>query len=441
MQRPRPARHPRLSATRGGRNTYSPAARRPAAQTATATRSALAIRPRRTQRGDDALADAVGLLQVGIAREDELVDPELVVLGDAVGDLLVAADQRGAGAAADEADPGPQVGGDLQRVGRPPWSSVIRRWPSDCEERWTAWEAAICSSERPASSRSASCQASSDVSRAIACRRMPKRSSRPSSAARSRTRPIFSATACGRLAPGQVHVGVGGADLDRGIRGAAEEQLGPHRMADDLGIGDLVVLAVEVDRLLLPQPAHDRQELAGPGVAIVLARWSPNRRCSRSSPPVTTLSSSRPPETRWKVAAICAASVGEVKPGTEGDEEAEALGDLAERRRHHPGVLAPAAGRRQRGVEAELLGRARDLSQVADVRRAVVAGVADPAAAYADGVAEAEIGARVAVGGQEPVQLDGHRRLLAVGVRERPARSSRARESPRTEASDRYAPA
>jgi hypothetical protein len=30
---------------------------------------------------------------------------------------------------------------------------------------------------------------------------------------------------------------------------------------------------------------------------------------------LTTLSSSRPPDTRWKVAAICAASVGEIVSG------------------------------------------------------------------------------------------------------------------------------
>src|SRR3954463_3839821 len=55
------------------------------------------------QDREHALADAVGLLQVRIAGEDELVDARLVVLGDAIGDLLVAAHQRGAGAAADEA--------------------------------------------------------------------------------------------------------------------------------------------------------------------------------------------------------------------------------------------------------------------------------------------------------------------------------------------------
>ena len=44
-------------------------------------------------------------------------------------------------------------------------------------------------------------------------------------------------------------------------------------------------------------------------------RWSPNRRCSLGSPPVTTFSSRRPPEMRWNAAAICADRVGLVTPG------------------------------------------------------------------------------------------------------------------------------
>ena len=39
-----------------------------------------------------------------IAGEDELVDAEVVVVGDPVGDLLMTADERGSGATADEPD-------------------------------------------------------------------------------------------------------------------------------------------------------------------------------------------------------------------------------------------------------------------------------------------------------------------------------------------------
>src|ERR1039458_10600631 len=78
--------------------------------------SDLADQPALAQHGHDALAERVGLLDVGVAGEDELADPELVVLGHQVGDLLVAADHGGTGAGAQQTDAGPQVGIDLEAV-------------------------------------------------------------------------------------------------------------------------------------------------------------------------------------------------------------------------------------------------------------------------------------------------------------------------------------
>ena len=62
------------------------------------------------------LADPVRLLDVRVAGEDELLEPERVVLGDALGHLVVVADQGGAGAAAHEPDARPQVGCDDERL-------------------------------------------------------------------------------------------------------------------------------------------------------------------------------------------------------------------------------------------------------------------------------------------------------------------------------------
>src|SRR6202046_5823926 len=73
----------------------------------------------RAQHRQDALAEPVGLLEVRVTGQDELLDAQRGVLLDQVGDLLVAAHQRGAGAAADEADAGPQVGVDLELPGGP----------------------------------------------------------------------------------------------------------------------------------------------------------------------------------------------------------------------------------------------------------------------------------------------------------------------------------
>src|SRR6204780_310374 len=71
----------------------------------------------RAQHGQDPLAEPVGLLEVRVTGQDELLDAQRGVLLDQVGDLLVAAHQRGAGAAADEADAGPQVRVDLELPG------------------------------------------------------------------------------------------------------------------------------------------------------------------------------------------------------------------------------------------------------------------------------------------------------------------------------------
>ena len=55
----------------------------------------------------DPFAEDVGLLEVRVAGQDEVVQAQRGVLGDPVGDLLVRTDQRGAGPAANQADAGP----------------------------------------------------------------------------------------------------------------------------------------------------------------------------------------------------------------------------------------------------------------------------------------------------------------------------------------------
>src|ERR1700712_649069 len=59
--------------------------------------------PAAPQHRHDALAEPVGLLEVRVPREDELVEAQVLVLDDAIRDLLVGADERSADAAAHEA--------------------------------------------------------------------------------------------------------------------------------------------------------------------------------------------------------------------------------------------------------------------------------------------------------------------------------------------------
>src|SRR6202034_4200868 len=63
-----------------------------------------------------ALAECVRLLDVRVPGKDELVDPELVVFGDAIRHLVVAADERRAGAAAQQARACPEGGINLEVV-------------------------------------------------------------------------------------------------------------------------------------------------------------------------------------------------------------------------------------------------------------------------------------------------------------------------------------
>lgn len=68
------------------------------------------------EQRQDAFTEPVGLLQMRLTREDELVDAEPVELHDPGGHLLMAAHQGGTRAASDQADTGPQIGRDLQGV-------------------------------------------------------------------------------------------------------------------------------------------------------------------------------------------------------------------------------------------------------------------------------------------------------------------------------------
>ncbi len=60
-------------------------------------------------QGEHVFTDGVRLLKVRMPGEDELVQPELVVLEDSLGDLFVAPDQRRPGPRANEANSGPEI--------------------------------------------------------------------------------------------------------------------------------------------------------------------------------------------------------------------------------------------------------------------------------------------------------------------------------------------
>ena len=314
--------------------------------------------PFSTQQRHDALTEPVRLLDVRVAGQDELVDPRPVVLLEPVRDLLVAADQRRTGAAADQAHAGPQVGRHLELRASVYGTPVAQRQHPLLPGRLAGVERGFCalatvSGSSPSSSHCACCQASSEASRERVWIRSPNRRVRPSASASSRIHVDLLAHQLQRLTPRQVDVGVLGRDRAGGSRRSAEVDVRRRRdPAADLGTLDLEELAAEVERRQVPGAAHHGEELLGLAYRSAFGAVSPNLACSRGSPPVTMLIINRPLEIRWYAAAICAASTGLITPGRNATRNFSRDVSRSRAAVRQPGVLAERAGGREHSFEA-----------------------------------------------------------------------------------------
>ena len=115
------------------------------------------------------------------------------------------------------------------------------------------------------------------------------------------------------FSPGEVDVGVPSGHRHRRSRGPTEvDQWDRVGRRGECRTFDGQVLPLEVD---LACRTTDRGRWRGTRPCGRNGRPCPrsrrSARCSARSPPVTTLTSSRPPDWRWNVAPICAARVGE----------------------------------------------------------------------------------------------------------------------------------
>ena len=88
-------------------------------------------RVRQRQEREDQLGEAVGLLEMRVAGQDEGVDADRPVLLHPRRHLLGRADQRRPGAAAHQADAGPQIGADHELVAPAAMERAIRLWPTE----------------------------------------------------------------------------------------------------------------------------------------------------------------------------------------------------------------------------------------------------------------------------------------------------------------------
>ena len=170
-----------------------------------------------------------------------------------------------------------------------------------------------------------------------------------------------------RLAPAEVHVHVTRGDPERRGGGAAEvDGRGRGRQLLEVRPLDRHVLAVEVDGLAAPEVAHDSQELGGARVAAGLLEAVPERALFLGV--ATGDHVQQQPATAVALERRCHLC-GERRAdqaGAKGDHELEPLGPLGEHCGRDPSVVAPQPRRRERAVEAQLLGGKRDLGQVAE---------------------------------------------------------------------------
>ena len=177
-------------------------------------------------------------------------------------------------------------------------------------------------------------------------------------------------------------------------------RVGPPRQA---GTFHPQVLAGMADGLTAPQPGHDVQELGAPLVALGLAEEVAVRLLLGGLAAGHDVEQQAPGGVALVRGRHLRGQRGRYQTGPEGDEELQSLGDLGEHASGQPRVLAPRAGRGEGRLEAELLGAAGDLAQVPERGRTDAAGRAG-----GDAVATADDVTAVAVGGQEPVEVQRH---------------------------------
>jgi hypothetical protein len=274
----------------------------------------------------------------------------------------------------------------------------MRRWPSDCDARWMAWARAICSGASPASRRSGLGPGGFGGLAADDVQADPEAQLAAAVLGPDPDGIELVGHRLERLAPGEVHVGMFGGDVECRRRAPAEVDVRPRGCGHDRRAVDPEMAALVGDGLTRPEEAEDGQEVGGALVAALLVEVVA----------VTTLlhvvaaghDIEQQPTARD--ALVGRRRLGRqrrsLQSGAEGDEIFEALGPLGERSREDPGVLAPTARRREGAGEAEALGGAGHHPDVIEVGWTGRAKLGDPAAALTDGVAEAQVGAGVAVG-------------------------------------------
>ena len=310
-----------------------------------------------------------------VPRQDELVEPELVVLRDALGHFVVRTDECRADSAPDHADAGPHVRVDLHAFGRHRTLRELGLAP--LSNGRCAGEVGPCRSNRLGvhtgyeavgfGPRLGTGRTADDV-------KTDAEAQRPSGCGGKRTHPTQSFTHHRRrLAPCEIHVDAVGRHALSGIGCTAEIDLG-----DGTGYltgrrpADVVVRSLEGERLTGPRAAHHVDELRGPVVASLLvlphpetgelgllrARHDVDLQPTAGDPLVRRghLGSERRRQERW----------------TKGHEKLQPLGQRQQGRGGQPRVFAAGSAGSEHRAVSEFVARDGDLGEIAEVGRTAV---------------------------------------------------------------------
>ncbi len=231
--------------------------------------------PRDAERREQQLSDLVGFFQMRIARRDDRLDTERLVLTKPLGNGLGIADERGSRTCAHEANARPKVGGNDEPVSLA--AAVQRTHPLLSDRVGIDREPLLRGFDRIVG----------QVADQLVCRPPGLGLGLPNDEVDAQSEPELAAARLGafahdldllgdlgrRLAPGQVRIDMLGRNIDGRIGRAAEPdrrgrlhggEIQPRALHRD-------VLAGEVDRLVAQQTAVDGQEFRRVRVALVMA--------------------------------------------------------------------------------------------------------------------------------------------------------------------------
>ena len=196
---------------------------------------------------------------------------------------------------------------------------------------------------------------------------------------------------------------MGRADLFGGLRSATKIDRGRRCLGRDGGAACAAVIAPVIGLVATaPHGLEHFKKLSGARIALVMFQIIPQRALLKSARTADHMQVQTPVAEQLQGGCPVGAVGGQFEAGAHGQQKAQAAHFLGQHGGDQPRVFETAGGRHHDAVEVTQFGRPHHLAQVVEGGRAFAL-LEQPDT----GQAAAGQVAAVAVGGQEPVNLDG----------------------------------